>query len=175
MKWINTFFSKKKSQPQKKKVCWDFLGKMLGEILLFTDDENDQLGDLDDQDPKVLIEIIREFVVPNYQYYLPEDQEKIRNSLAYYLTNNSKKLERIFPSFQIPIDDHVAQLFYNLVWKELYGTDFPDPIEPDEYEEDCSTKYINSLTQSYALIEKYNSTGKEPSLTNVIARLKQKP
>lgn len=147
---------------------------MLGEILLFTDDENDQLGDLDDQDPKVLIEIIREFVVPNYQYYLPEDQEKIKNSLAYYLTNNSRKLERIFPSFQIPIDDRVAQLFYKLVWKELYGTDFPDPIEPDEYEEDCSTKHVNSLTQSYELIEKYNPTGKDPSLANVIARLKQK-
>ena len=170
-----SFFQKKEKQPPKIKVCWDFLAGILGKILFLTDEQVTEFMKLDDHDPKVLREIIREYVVTHYRYFPPENQEKIRNTLTYYLATDSKKLEWVLPSHQIPIDDAVGKLFYTIVWQELYGTDGPDPINPDDYEEDCDHPFVNSLYYSLALKEKYNPTGKEPSLANVIARLKKNP
>lgn len=174
-KWFQTILTNKKDDPQKKKVCWFFLGKILGKLLFLTDEQVTEFMELDDHDPKVLREIIREFVVPHYRYFPPENQEKIRNSLTYYLVAEREKLEWIFSSSQVPLDDEIAKLFYTLVWQELYGTDKPDQINPDDYEEDCGIPFVNSLYYSGLLVEKYNPTGKEPSLDNVIARLKQNP
>lgn len=170
MKWISSLFQKRKSSQQIK-VCWDFLGKILCEILFFTDEENYKLGKLDDHDPKVLLAIIREFVVPNYRYYNPENQEKIKNSLAYYLGSDSEKLKRVFPSFQIPLDEDIAKFFYSLVWRELYGTNPPEAINQEDYVEDCSAQYVNSLTQNNELYKKHNPNGKRPSLDNAIAEI----
>lgn len=175
VKNLISFFKKKEQQPPKIKVCWDFLAKILGYMLITTDKDLIILDKLDDHDPKVLREIIREYVVPHYRYFPPENQEKIKNSLAYYLTTDSEKLKWVFPSYQIPIDDTVAKLFYTIVWKELYGTDFPEPINPDDYEEDCSSVYINSLHFCGDLEKKYNPTGQEPSVGNILERLRQNP
>ena len=171
-KW---FQSAKKDEPKKTKVCWFFLGEILGKLLFLTDEQVTEFMKLDNHNPKVLREIIREYIVSHYRYFPPVNQEKIKNTLTYYLTVETEKLEWIFSSFQIPLDDEIGKLFYTLVWQELYGTDSPDPINPDDYEEDCDHPFVNSLYYSLALKEKYNPTGKEPSLANVIARLKQNP
>lgn len=169
-----SIFQEKEKQPPKIKVCWDFLAKMLGFMLLLTDSEQEELGILDNHDPWVLQEIIREYVVPHYRYFPPENQEKIRNSLTYYLATNSEKLDWIFPSRHINLESS-GKLFYTIVWQELYGTDEPEPINPDDYEEDCSVAFVNSLAYSGALEKKYNPNDERPSLANVIARLKQNP
>ena len=101
-------------------MCWDFLAEILGGILFLTDEQVTEFMKLDDHDPKVLREIIREYVIPHYRYFPPENQEKIRNSLTYYLATNNSRLKRIFPSYHIPIDNAVAKLFYTIVWQELY-------------------------------------------------------
>ena len=169
----STFLNKEKQSP-KIKVCWNFLAKILGFMLLLTDAEQQELGKLDSHDPKVLQEIIREFVVPHYQYFPPENREKIRQSLTYYLATNSEKLDWIFPSRHINLESS-GKLFYTIVWQELYGTDGPEPINPDDYEEDCSSQFFNSLTYSGTLEKKYNPNGEKPSITNILSRLKKNP
>ncbi len=175
LKNLISFFQKKEKTQPKIKVCWDFLAEMLGEFLLITTEEEEELRKLDDHDTKVLQEIIREYVVLHYCYFLPENQKKIRDTLTYYLSTNSEKLEWVFASHQIPLDSNYGKLFYSLVWKELYGTEGPDPINPDDYEEDCGPNFVNSLWYSEKLEKKYNPSGEKPSIANVMARLKQYP
>ena len=114
---------------------------------MLTDEELMEVEGLNNYNPKVLQEIIREFVVPTIDISLL----KIRNTLTYYLATGNEKLGWVFPSYQIPIDDDVGKLFYTIVWQELYGTDDPAPINPDDYEEDCSPDFINSVYFSAAL------------------------
>ena len=174
LKKLTSLFPKKETKPTKIKVCWDFLSEMLGPFLLLTKDEEDELNKLDDQDPNVLRAIIQEYVVPHYRYFPPENQEKIKNTLTYYLATNSEKLAWVFPSHYVPfLDDQLAKLFYTLVWQELYGTDFPEQINPDDYVEDCSIPFINSLLYSSLLEKKHNPDGKEPSIDNIKARLEK--
>ena len=175
MNFLKNWFYPAKDKPEKKKVCWLLLGKILNELLFLSEKETDQIADLDDTNPKVLQEIIREVIVPNYHYYSRENQERIKDSLMYYLITDKETLERIFPSHYVPIDSTSGELFYTLVWKELYGTDYPGPINPSDYEEDCSAKYVNSLTQDSELYKKFNPNDERPSVANVIARLKQNP
>lgn len=174
-RWFCAISASSKNKPEKKKVCWLILGKLLGYILVMTDEEFTKTDELNAQDPNVLLEIIREFVIPHFRYFSSENQEKLKNSLTYYLLVDKEKLEWVFSSLYVPLEDDVAKIFYSLVWKELYGTDGPDPINPDDYEEDCSPDFINSVYFSAALEKKYNPHGERPSLSNVLARLKQHP
>ena len=173
MNFLKKWLRPSKDEPEKKKVCWLVLGKMLGGLLFLQAEEEDELGTLDEHNPKILHEIIREYVVPHYHYFSPENQEKLKNSLTYYLNADNEKLEWIFSSLYAPLDDDVAKLFYTIVWKELYGTDGPDPINQNDYEEDCSSQFFNSITYSGTLEKKYNPEGKKPSVANIIARLKR--
>ena len=171
-----SLFRKKEKQSPKIKVCWHFLSEMLGSFLLLTNEEEDELSKLDDHDPKVLRAIIQEYVVPHYRYFPVENQEKIKNTLTYYLATDSEKLEWVFPSHYVPLlDGDYGKLFYSIVWQELYGTDGPDPINPDDYQEDCSLQFVNSLLYSSSLEKKYNPTGQIPSVNNIFERLKQNP
>ena len=149
------------------------MGKILGDLLFLTTEEKEELSKLDEHNPKILHKIIREYVVSHYRYFSPENQQKLKNSLSYYLTIESEKLEWIFSSLYAPLCDDDAKLFYTIVWRELYGTNGPDPINPDDYEEDCSPQFFNSLTYSGVLEKKYNPTGEKPSVANIVARLKQ--
>ena len=171
-KWFQFIFESKTRESEKKKVCWFFLGQMLGDLLLLTDEEIQDFLTLNGHEPRVLREIIREYVVPHYRYFPPENQEKIKNSLTYYLATNSEKLEWVFSSLHVPLDDEISKLFYTIIWQELYSTDFPEPINPNDYEEDCTDQYMMSLIYSRVLKEKYNPTGQKPSVANIFARLK---
>ena len=146
---------------------------MLGDMLYFTDEEDEELMKIDNYDPEVLRELIREFVVPHYRYYPPESQKKIKDTLTYYLATDSPKLDRSFAAFHINLDSP-GKLFYTLVWQALYGTDGPDPINPADYVEDCSIDFSNSLVGLTALRKKYNPENKKPSLANALARIHAK-
>ncbi len=173
IKKLFSLFRKKEENPPKIKVCWDFLALILSQFYL-TDDEIAEFSEImDDHNPEHLLAVIREYVVPYYNSLSPKNQEKIKNTLTYYLNTNSKKLERVFPSRHIPLDETIAKLFYTLVWKELYGTNFPEPINPDDYKEDWSTQYAMSLYGLDNVTEEHRSVYKEPSFANLMARLKQ--
>ena len=144
---------------------------MLGDMLYFTDEEDEELMKIDHHDPEVLRELIREFVVPHYRYYPPESQKKIKDTLTYYLATDSPKLDRSFAAFHINLDSP-GKLFYTLVWQALYGTDGPDPINPADYVEDCSSDYSNSLLGSPNIVE--DPEDKKPSLANALARIHAK-
>ena len=165
-------FHKKEKYPPKIKVCWDFLAEILGDLRFLTDEEADQLGSLNDHDPKVLKEIIKEFIVPHYYFFSQKNQQKIKNSLIYYLATNSPKLDRVFPSRHINMDTP-GKLFFDLVWKELYDSDLPVHIDVDNYIEDCSNQYIMSLFSNDDENDKTHHIDGEPSLANVIFRLRQ--
>ena len=168
LKLISSLFRRNKKPPPKIKVCWDFLAEILGDLRFLNDEEQNILGTLDYHDPKVLLEIIREFIVPQYNFFSDENREKIKNSLAYYIATDSKKLDRVFPSRLINLEAS-GKLFYTLVWKELFGN-YPEQIDPDCYEEDCSSKFIMSLYDREEN-DKVSFKYIEPSLSNVIANL----
>lgn len=171
---LNYLFRKKEKQPAKIKVCWDFLALIMNRFYL-TDDEITEFMEIDDHNPDILLEIIREYLVPDYHCLSSKSKEKIKNTLTYYLATDSEKLEWPFASYYIPLDDAIAKLFYTLVWRELYGTDFPEPINPDDYEEDCSSEYIMSIYDADPE-EDINSpcpVRKEISFTDFMKRLKQ--
>lgn len=170
-KSVTSIFTIKEKPSPKIKVCWKFLGKILGDLNVLTDEENDQLASLNHQDKTVLREIIREYIIPHYRYYPPENQEKIRNSLKYYLATNSGKLDWVFPSCHINFDPD-CKVFYSMIWNELYGNDEFDVIDPDDYEEDCSAEYFLSLYGLDSLKGKYNPDGKKPAIANVMARIR---
>ncbi len=58
MNFLKNWFYPAKDKPEKKKVCWLLLGKILNELLFLSEKETDQIADLDDTNPKVLQEII---------------------------------------------------------------------------------------------------------------------
>ena len=47
---MKSFFAIKEKQSPKIKVCWEFLGKILGDLNTLTDEENEKLGKLNHQD-----------------------------------------------------------------------------------------------------------------------------
>ncbi len=167
--WLDSLFEKKQPFDPRIRVCWDFLAKILGDFFFFSDEENLELMKIDNHDPEVLREFIREFVVPHYRYYPPENQKKIKDTLTYYLATDSPKLDWSCAAFPINLDPP-GKLFYTLVWQALYGTDGPDPINPADYVEDCSSDYSNSLLGSPNIVE--DPEDKKPSLANVLARIK---
>ena len=174
IKKLFSLFRKKEDNPPKIKVCWNFLAKILSQFYL-TDDEITEFSEImDDHNPEHLLAVIREQVVPFYYFLSLKNQENVKNTLAYYLTTENEKLEWPFVTYYIPLDETIAKLFYTLVWKELYGTDFPEPINPDDYEEDCSTEYINSIYDPDPEGVKHTRpVYKEPSFAHLMARLKQ--
>ena len=169
--WLDSLFEKKQPFDPRIRVCWHFLAKILSDFFFFSDEENLELMKIDNHDPEVLLELIREFVVPHYRYYPPESQKKIKDTLTYYLATDSPKLDWSFAAFPINLDPP-GKLFYTLVWQALYGTDGPDPINPADYVEDCSSDYSNSLLGSPNIVE--DPEDKKPSLANALARIHAK-
>ena len=168
--WLDSLFPKKTIDDPKNRVCWHFLAKMLGGMLFFNDEEEAELMKLDANDPDVLRELVREFIFLHYHFYPPENQKKIHDTLTYYLATDSPLLERVFPSRHINMDVS-GKLFYTIVWQELYDTDGPDPVNPDNYIEDCSTAYINSLAWQRDLQGVVAQAYGKPCLARVLNRL----
>lgn len=99
-------------------------------------------------DPEAIRELIRSWILPDFYRYTPASQEKIRNTLAFYLATRSDKLEWIFPSFAIPLNVPTAHLFYSLVWEALYKEAPPVDIDKEKYEECERLSFINSLEKT---------------------------
>lgn len=115
---------------------------------MLTDQETGHFSEREFSDPEAIRELIRSWILPDFYRYTPASQEKIRNTLAFYLATRSDKLEWIFPSFAIPLNVPTAHLFYSLVWEALYKEAPPVDIDKEKYEECERLSFINSLEKT---------------------------
>lgn len=134
-----------KPKPGIHSVWWEFLGDILDDLTMLTDRETDEFRQRDFSDPDDIRELIRSWILPDFYRYTPASQEKIRNTLIFYLATRSDKLEWVFPSFGIPLNVPSAHLFYSLVWETLYEEPVPVDIILQKYEECERLSFINSL------------------------------
>ena len=137
-----------KPRPGIRYVHWEFLGDILDDLCMLTDQEIGDFSERDFNDPDEIRKLIRLWVLPDFVRYTPASQEKIRNTLTYYLVTHSEKLEWVFPSFHIPLNVPSARLFYSLVWETLYEEPLPVDIDPEKYEECERLSFINSLEKT---------------------------
>lgn len=115
---------------------------------MLTDQETGHFSEREFSDPEAIRELIRSWILLDFYRYTPASQEKIRNTLAFYLATRSDKLEWIFPSFAIPLNVPTAHLFYSLVWEALYKEAPPVDIDKEKYEECERLSFINSLEKT---------------------------
>lgn len=146
-----------KPRPGIRYVHWEFLGDILDDLTMLTDQETGHFSEREFSDPEAIRELIRSWILPDFYRYTPASHEKIRNTLAFYLATRSGKLEWVFPSFNIPLKVPSAHLFYSLVWEALYKETVPVDIDPEQYEECGRLSFINSLEKTM----KPGSTEKE--------------
>ena len=137
-----------KPRPGIKYVWWEFLGDILDDLTMLTDRETDEFIRRDFSNPDDIRELIRIWILPDFVRYTPASLEKIKNTLAFYLATRSRKLEWVFPSFNIPLDVPSAYQFYTLVWEALYEEPVPVHIDLDKYEECGRLSFINSLEKT---------------------------
>ena len=137
-----------KPRPGIRYVHWEFLGDILDDLTMLTDQETGHFSEREFSDPEAIRELIRSWILLDFYRYTPASQEKIRNTLAFYLATRSDKLEWIFPSFAIPLNVPTAHLFYSLVWEALYKEAPPVDIDKEKYEECERLSFINSLEKT---------------------------
>lgn len=140
------FFSKKEKETRNP-VYWEFLGDIFDELLSLTDEEAVEINKLDFSKEEQTRKLIQTWMLPDFFRFSPDSHEKIRNTLAYYLSADKEKLNWIFPSFQIPFSVPSSHRFFSLVWQELFQTEKPD-IDPANYYENDSPEFINSLSKA---------------------------
>ncbi len=129
----------------KKKYYWGFMGDILGELILPTDEEIIEFAQKDLSNPVVLRYFLQPWIMPDFFLFTEESKKRIRDTLSWYLYQPEKELDSIVNAFQIPIPIPSAKQFYTVIWQEFFLSDFPDPINPEDYEEDTSPEFINSL------------------------------
>lgn len=139
-----------KPGPGIKYVYWEFLGDILDELTMLSDREIEEFSERDFSGPDEIRELIRMWMLPDFDRYTASSQEKIRNTLGYYLATRSEKLEWVFPSFGVPLNVPSARLFYSLVWEALYHEPVPVAIDTSLYEECERLSFINSLEKEIA-------------------------
>ncbi len=105
--WLDSLFEKKQPFDPRNHVCWDFLAYMLGDMLYFTDEEDEELMKIDNYDPEVLRELIREFVVPHYRYYPPENQKKINRLRSHSIETSVKANAKIRMNISKPTKQYI--------------------------------------------------------------------
>lgn len=134
----------------RKKVNKYMIGYILIRLMGLSSRETMNLMQRDDQNPRELREIIRQYVVPAFMEYNQWSQQTMQISLEYYLGTNSALLDRVLPMFQIPLDPPSGHDFFLMVWQELFGTDSPPQINPHDYVEDFSLTFANSVRKANA-------------------------
>ena len=146
---IASFFKAYRSnllkKETKKKYYWGFLGDILGELILPTDEEIIEFAQRDLTSTVALRYFLQPWIMPDFFLFTEESKQRIRDTLAWYLHQQEKELDSIENAFQIPINVASSKQLYTVIWQEFFLSDFPDPIDPDDYEEDTSPEFINSL------------------------------
>lgn len=134
-----------RGEVRKKRYYWGFLGDILGELTLPTDDEIIDFSQRDLSETVALRYFLQPWIMPAFYRYTEESRQRIRDTLSWYLHQPESVLDAIIDTFQIPIVIPSAKQFYTVIWQEFFLSDFPDPIEPGEYEEDTRDDFINTL------------------------------
>lgn len=132
-------------KERKKKYYWGFMGDILGELILPTDEEIMEFAQRDFSETVAIRYFLQPWIMPDFYLFTEESKLRIRDTLAWYLHQPEKELDSIVNAFQIPIPIASSKQFYTVIWQEFFLSDFPDPINPEEYEEDTSPEFINSL------------------------------
>ncbi|EEO27965.1 hypothetical protein [Oxalobacter paraformigenes] len=132
-------------KERKKRYYWGFMGDILGELILPTDEEIIEFAQRDFTETVALRYFLQPWIMPDFYLFTEESKLRIRDTLAWYLHQPEKELDSIVNAFQIPIPIASAKQFYTVIWQEFFLSNFPDPINPDDYEEDTSPEFINSL------------------------------
>ena len=146
---LSSFFKAYRSnirkKDTKKKYYWGFMGDILGELILPTDEEIIDFAHRDLNSTVALRYFLQPWIMPDFYLFTEESKQRIRDTLAWYLHQPEKELDSIVNAFQIPINVTSSKQFYTVIWQEFFLSDFPDPIDPRDYEEDTSPEFINSL------------------------------
>lgn len=146
---ISSFFKAYRSnllkKETKKKYYWGFMGDILGELILPTDEEIIDFAQRDLTSTVALRYFLQPWIMPDFFLFTEESKQRIRDTLSWYLHQPDKELDSIVNAFQIPINVASSKQLYTVIWQEFFLSDFPDPIDPDDYEEDTSPEFINSL------------------------------
>ena len=77
-----------KPRPGIRYVHWEFLGDILDDLTMLTDQETGHFSEREFSDPEAIRELIRSWILPDFYRYTPASQEKIRNK--------QKQLAQIF-------------------------------------------------------------------------------
>lgn len=78
------FFQKEKET--RNPVYWEFLGDIFDELLSLTDEEAAEINKLDFSREEQTRQLIQTWMLPDFFRFSPDSHEKIRNTLAYYLS-----------------------------------------------------------------------------------------
>lgn len=132
-------------KERKKRYYWGFLGDILGELILPTDEEIIEFAQRDFSETFTLRYFLQPWIMPDFYRFTEESRLRIRDSLSWYLYQPEKELDSIINTFQLPIPVASSKQFYTVIWQEFFQSDFPDPINPEEYSLDTSPEFINSL------------------------------
>ncbi len=126
-------------------VHWEFLGDLLGELTATTDRETACLMRMNLSDPDNVRALAECWIRPAWQRLTPSSREKIRHTLDFYLTGDSGKIDRVLPSFQIPVNVRSARHFFGVIRETLFGAPSPVTIDPARYRENNHQSFVNSL------------------------------
>ncbi len=146
---ISSFFKSYRQnlfgKERKKRYYWGFLGDILGELILPTDEEIIEFAKRDFSETVALRYFLQPWIMPDFYLFTEESKLRIRDTLSWYLYQPESELDSIVNAFQIPIPVASSKQLYTVIWQEFFMSDFPDPIKPEEYTEDTSPEFINSL------------------------------
>jgi hypothetical protein len=129
-----------------KKVSKYILASLAVRLCSPPDEEWLKLERLSASDTETLEKLVRVHLVPQFKSLDASSQQKIRDSLEYYVGISTSGIERLFPSFQIPLAPELARDFFRLAWNVLFDSPFPKSVHSDDYEEVNDSSFVNSLT-----------------------------
>ncbi|MDR0392070.1 MAG: hypothetical protein LBH59_09195 [Planctomycetaceae bacterium] len=111
-----------------------FLGHLIGMLGGDVDSTFEKYKNIDSNSKEVVVHVIRQDVIPVIQSYASLVQERIRNTLQYYLATNEINFSDIFNSYLIPFDHpRLAKDFFIWIWEEWFPEESYKLSETDEY------------------------------------------
>ena len=130
----------------KKRISLHMVASIVGPLCSPPDDEWEMMTKISPNDSRQLRELVRQQVVPHFSEFDEDSQQKMRNSLEYFLGHKGSGLERIFPAFHIPLEPpESARSFFAIVWDEIFGGPVPEAVDPTDFVTENSDAFANSL------------------------------